>query len=105
MATLRYILLILLLALSNGANRKLRFRDLKAALKLVVRCVSSSFLFDWQKAHIFAHSQDDPAKRIVGGVNAMAGRFPYFVHLFSEEGSCSGSLIAPDAVLTAARCM
>jgi secreted trypsin-like serine protease len=67
--------------------------------------VSSSFLLDWQKAHIFAHSQDDPDKRIVGGENAMAGRFPYFVHLFSEAGSCGGSLIAPDVMLTAAQCM
>jgi secreted trypsin-like serine protease len=44
--------------------------------------------------------------RIVRGINAEKGRFPYFVSL--ADGAffhkCGGSLIAPDLVLTAANC-
>lgn len=49
--------------------------------------------------------------RVVGGVKAKTGRYPYMASLFSEgssdsmPSSCGGSLIAPDVILTAAHCM
>lgn len=39
--------------------------------------------------------------RIIGGIYAEPGDFPYFVHI----GNCGGALIAPDVVLSAAHCV
>jgi len=41
--------------------------------------------------------------RIVNGLDAPEGRFPWFVRLVGSE-LCGGSLIASDIVLTAAHC-
>ncbi|KAL7513499.1 hypothetical protein ACHAXN_010601 [Cyclotella atomus] len=49
-------------------------------------------------------SQPDNS-RIIGGKEAVAGRFPYAVALSDSVGQfCGGSLIAEDVVLTAAHC-
>ena len=46
------------------------------------------------------------AVRIIGGSEAVEGRFPYAVSLQNGPASfCGGSLIAKDVVLTAAHCM
>ena len=43
--------------------------------------------------------------RIIGGKEAVAGKFSYVVSLADDIGHfCGGSLIAPDIVLTAAHC-
>ena len=43
--------------------------------------------------------------RIIGGKEAVAGKFSYVVSLADNIGHfCGGSLIAPDVVLTAAHC-
>jgi len=43
--------------------------------------------------------------RIIGGIEAPIGRYPYAVSLFDDIGHfCGGSLVATDAVLTAAHC-
>jgi len=43
--------------------------------------------------------------RIIGGVDATAGSYPFFASLLvGGAHSCGGSLIAPDVILTAAHC-
>lgn len=44
--------------------------------------------------------------RIVGGEEAISGRYPYLVRMVNSEGTarCSGSLIEPDWVLTSGVC-
>ena len=45
---------------------------------------------------------------IVGGQDAEAGQFPYFIHSYNflnREAECAGSLIWYDIVLTAAHCV
>ena len=43
--------------------------------------------------------------RIIGGKEAVAGKYSYVVSLADDIGHfCGGSLIAPDVVLTAAHC-
>ena len=47
-----------------------------------------------------------PKPRVIGGVDAEEGRYPYNVALVDGFGYliCGGSLIAPDVVLTVAHC-
>ena len=42
-------------------------------------------------------------KRVIGGHDAAAGRFPYYVHMW-QASLCGGALIGPNLVLTAAHC-
>ena len=77
--------------------------------RLLVPLLLSSVLPD--NAHVAFAAPDTVAEgRINGGENAQPGRYPYIVSLqnvrFGGSGhSCGGSLIAPDIILTAARCM
>jgi len=45
------------------------------------------------------------AQPIVGGATTKPGEFPDVVAVLSDEGACSGTLIAPDLVLTAGHCI
>jgi len=44
------------------------------------------------------------SRRIVGGIPAKVEDYPYFVQMSKNYYSCGGALIAPDLVLTSARC-
>ena len=52
------------------------------------------------------HNEQDERELIVGGTDAEAGRFPWFVALVNGENEtiCGGTMIAPNVVLTAAHC-
>ena len=47
----------------------------------------------------------DESVDIVGGTLAPAGKWPDTVAVLGNQGSCSGTLIAPDVVLTAGHCV
>lgn len=47
----------------------------------------------------------DDSVDIVGGTLAPAGKWPDTVAVLGNQGSCSGTLIAPDVVLTAGHCV
>jgi uncharacterized protein (TIGR03382 family) len=42
---------------------------------------------------------------IVGGTQVPAGRWPDVVAVLGEDGACTGTLVAPDVVLTAGHCI
>lgn len=48
-----------------------------------------------------------PSARVVGGVNAEIGQFPYQVSLQRSDGShtCGGSILDENFILTAAHCV
>ena len=54
----------------------------------------------------FSNAQEHKDPKIVGGVEAEVGRYPYQVVLLDWAGrtGCGGTLIAPDIVLSAAHC-
>ncbi|XP_046646393.1 cell wall protein DAN4-like [Daphnia pulicaria] len=43
--------------------------------------------------------------RIIGGIDAQDGQYPFMASLLSPRSACAGTLIAPSYVLTAAHCV
>jgi trypsin len=59
-----------------------------------------------EKSRVLRPVEDKPTTRVIGGVNAQKGRYPYNVALVDGFGNlvCGGTLIAPDVVLTVSHC-
>ena len=57
-------------------------------------------------AVLFSNSIVQARERVVGGVDAPRGRYPYIAGLFDGNFGpfCGGTLIAPNVVLSAAHC-
>lgn len=49
--------------------------------------------------------EDEDTAEIIGGTLAPAGKWPDTVAVLGAQGSCTGTLIAPDVVLTAGHCV
>ncbi|MGE0404629.1 MAG: trypsin-like serine protease, partial [Kofleriaceae bacterium] len=47
---------------------------------------------------------DGPGNEVIGGSAVPAGKWPDAVAVVGAQGSCTGTLIAPDIVLTAGHC-
>ena len=74
-----------------------------AAMSRTLRCVLvSSFVISFAGAVRAADAQPAP---IVGGSKVPAGRWDDVVAVIGATGRCSGTLIAPDVVLTAGHCI
>lgn len=57
----------------------------------------------WKPGNVFERDKIHP--RIVGGFPSGPGAYPFAVHAFDgEQGLCSGILVHPDVVITAASC-
>lgn len=58
------------------------------------------------KLRVLRPSEVKPTTRVIGGVDAQRGRYPYNVALVDGFGIliCGGTLIAPDVVLTVSHC-
>lgn len=46
----------------------------------------------------------DPSAEVIGGTAVPPGKWPDTVAVLGQQGSCTGTLIAPDVVLTAGHC-
>jgi len=68
---------------------------------------SGNIFDDGDEVSSVADSMLSKSTRIVGGVEAQEGRYPYLVSLTSDGSDhfCGGTLIAKDTVLTAAHCL
>jgi secreted trypsin-like serine protease len=53
---------------------------------------------------ISEHQIDAPSTHVIGGSAVPAGKWPDAVAVVGAQGSCTGTLIAPDIVLTAGHC-
>ncbi|KAL3823947.1 hypothetical protein ACHAXA_007918 [Cyclostephanos tholiformis] len=74
-------------------------------LLVVGSAMASGNIFDdGDEVSSVADSMLSKSTRIVGGVEAQEGRYPYLVSLTSDGSDhfCGGTLIAKDTVLTAA---
>ena len=80
-----------------------------AALRLVL-ILGFHFTMGSSSEPISALQHRDLESRVIGGTIANSARFPYYTFIksysqYGDGGSCGGSLIAPDMVLTAAHCL
>ncbi|HUS27284.1 MAG TPA: trypsin-like serine protease [Kofleriaceae bacterium] len=74
---------------------------------VVVAAVIASARFANADANLSTETPPPPGPQhsaIVGGEDVPLGRWPDAVAIFGTDGSCTGTLIAPDLVLTAGHC-
>ena len=91
----RHQLTLLAVVLATGAVTGLELP------RSIDRAIAKEAQKGWEE-----HNQTDELGRIVGGVDAKSGAYPFFVRLESIETSamCGASLVARDVVLTAGHC-
>jgi MYXO-CTERM domain-containing protein len=99
---------------SRRALRELCIYDVAHAL-LVTDCMTRMGIAAWLFAFAVPASAEtlqgatpdldiDTAETVIGGTPVPAGKWPDAVAVLSAQGSCTGTLIAPDVVITAGHC-
>mmetsp|Transcript_560 Transcript_560/g.635 ORF Transcript_560/g.635 Transcript_560/m.635 type:complete len:667 (+) Transcript_560:1-2001(+) len=82
-------------------------RDNDNDIRFSGRAKSTSTTSSPQQEHRELSPGNTASARIIGGIVAPEGRYPYAASLETSQGShiCGGSLVAKDFVLTAAHCL
>lgn len=91
-------------AAAGGRTRGARLTEISAPPHMELpRQINASIAAE---AEVQYEAKSMELARIVGGVEAVSGQYPFFVRMESLIGmsKCGGSLVAADVVLTAAHC-
>ena len=76
----------------------------RCAVLVLLLAATSSASADQRFAPSLPPPSDDAHNAVVGGTTVQPGQWPDAVAVLGTNGSCTGTLIAPDVVLTAGHC-